>query len=433
MSGAPTPETVQQGGTASYQLSVTSVGSFNSPVNLQVSGVPPGSTGSISPNPVAPQQGGTVSSTLTVLTTLGTPPGAYNLTITGTSTLPLITRSVSVQLIVTPITANFAINATPMQPNSLVVNVGQCGNFTVSVGSIGAFNAPVNLTLTNRPLHVTSKYKPNPVTPSPSGTVLSNLTVCVDQNAPPNNYTMTIVGTSLTPIPIIHGVGVLLRVPKPSASYSNPLIYLLLLVLLLLALGLGLLFVALAGRRKGRPPPGPAAVPECVPVQAARRRPLVQYVLPLPMVQCRTCGRIMPVYSVYCPYCGRPQAGLQSPPSGVQGRRTERRAGAGFFMSLLSGILVLLNAGILLVPRFYAIWSSVFWWLPNIGPSYGFAIGLVIGLVLVFGSIIMLLGNGAIADVLIFPFAVFSLIIGGGLVAGMVLGIVGGIFGALKN
>jgi hypothetical protein len=45
----------------------------------------------------------------------------------------------------------------------------------------------------------------------------------------------------------------------------------------------------------------------------------------------------------------------------------------------------------------------------------------------------MVLGHGALADVIIFPFAVFSLIIGGGFVAGMVLGIVGGIIGALKR
>jgi hypothetical protein len=113
--------------------------------------------------------------------------------------------------------------------------------------------------------------------------------------------------------------------------------------------------------------------------------------------------------------------------------RVGRRAGAGFFLSLLSGILVILNGAFLLVPKFYALWSSIFWWLPSIGPIYGFIIGLIIGLVLVFGSIIMLMGNGAIADVLIFPFAVFSLIIGGGFVAGMILGIVAGIFGALKN
>jgi len=430
LSGTPTPQTVTQGGVAAYLLTVTSVGSFSAPVNLQVSGLPPGSTGSVSPNPVMPPQGGTVTSTLTILTSLGTPPGAYNLTITGTSTLPLITRSISVQLVVIQAPADFTIDANPKNPSPLIVNPGQCGNISVSVHSIGDFSAPVNLTLTNLPTHATSKYKPNPITPTSGGTVKSNLTICVNPDATPNNYTMTVVGTSLTSSPITHTVDVLLRVPKALPGSTNSLIYLILLTLLFLALGIGLLFLALAMKRRGtRPSP--------VPVRVVRRRPLVQYVLPLPMVLCRTCGRIMPVYSVYCPYCGRPQAVLPSQPSGarMQARRggVGRKVGVGFFLSLLSGILVLLNGALLLVPTFYAIWSSVFWWLPSIGPIYGFALGLVIGLVLVFGSIIMLMGNGAIADLLIFPFAVFSLIIGGGLVAGMVLGIVGGIFAALKN
>jgi ABC-type polysaccharide/polyol phosphate export permease len=75
----------------------------------------------------------------------------------------------------------------------------------------------------------------------------------------------------------------------------------------------------------------------------------------------------------------------------------------------------------------------MFWWLASIGPTYAFAIGFMIGLVLILGSIMVALSNGAIADVLIFPFAVFSLIIGGGFIAGMLLGVIGGIYGALKK
>jgi hypothetical protein len=45
----------------------------------------------------------------------------------------------------------------------------------------------------------------------------------------------------------------------------------------------------------------------------------------------------------------------------------------------------------------------------------------------------MIMGNGALADIVIIPFAVFSLIIGGGFVAGLLLAIVGGIIGALKR
>ena len=55
-------------------------------------------------------------------------------------------------------------------------------------------------------------------------------------------------------------------------------------------------------------------------------------------------------------------------------------------------------------------------------------LGALIGLTLIFGAIIMAIGNGPLADVIIFPFAIFSLIIGGGFIAGMVIGIIAGIF-----
>jgi hypothetical protein len=108
----------------------------------------------------------------------------------------------------------------------------------------------------------------------------------------------------------------------------------------------------------------------------------------------------------------------------------------GTVLSIVAGILIILNSAALLVPSFYGPpvgWSSIFFWLPSLGQSYAFALGMIIGLVLILCAIVMVLGHGALADVVIFPFAVFSLIIGGGFVAGMVLGIVGGIIGALKR
>jgi hypothetical protein len=102
-------------------------------------------------------------------------------------------------------------------------------------------------------------------------------------------------------------------------------------------------------------------------------------------------------------------------------------------LSLVSGILVLLNSAALLSPSFYGFWSTLFFWLPILGRTYAFALGLIIGLTLIMGSIIMIFKSGALADVIIFPFAIFSLIVGGGFIAGMVLGIVGGIMAALKR
>ncbi len=111
------------------------------------------------------------------------------------------------------------------------------------------------------------------------------------------------------------------------------------------------------------------------------------------------------------------------------------RALWGFILSMIAGILVILNAAALLSSPFYTLWSGVFFWLPVIDPSptHGlvFAIGAIIGLILVIGSILMLLGYGTIGSIVVFPLAVLSLIIGGGFVAGFVLGVLGGILGML--
>jgi hypothetical protein len=102
-------------------------------------------------------------------------------------------------------------------------------------------------------------------------------------------------------------------------------------------------------------------------------------------------------------------------------------------LALISGVLVLLNSAALLSPSFWALWTSVFFWLPVIGPSYAFMIGAIIGLTIVLGAIIMAVGNGALADVIIFPFAIFSLMIGGGFIAGMLLGILAGILALIRR
>jgi hypothetical protein len=60
-------------------------------------------------------------------------------------------------------------------------------------------------------------------------------------------------------------------------------------------------------------------------------------------------------------------------------------------------------------------------------------IGVLIGLTLVLGAIVMVLSNGALADVIIIPFAIFSLMIGGGFIAGMLLGIVAGILALVRR
>ncbi len=81
------------------------------------------------------------------------------------------------------------------------------------------------------------------------------------------------------------------------------------------------------------------------------------------------------------------------------------------------------------------MWAGLFFWLPVLDPSathaLAFVIGAIIGLILVVGSLLMLLGYGTIGSIVVFPLAVLSLIIGGGFVAGFILGVLSGIFGML--
>ena len=138
-----------------------------------------------------------------------------------------------------------------------------------------------------------------------------------------------------------------------------------------------------------------------------------------------------PMATAYPPLAG-PAAFPMYPPPPPAFAPAAPRALWGFILSVIAGILVILNAAALLAPGFYAMWVGVFFWLPALGPaSLAFAIGVIIGLILVIGSILMLLGYGTIGSIVVFPLAVLSLIIGGGFVAGFVLGVLGGILGML--
>jgi len=163
-----------------------------------------------------------------------------------------------------------------------------------------------------------------------------------------------------------------------------------------------------------QPPPAPAYQPAPPPMAQAYGPPPMAPAFAPPPMQAPPAA----AYPVYPP----PPFVAPAPP----------RALWGFILSVIAGILVILNAAAILAPGFYAMWVGVFFWLPALGPpSLAFAIGVIIGLILVIGSILMLLGYGTIGSIVVFPLAVLSLIIGGGFVAGFVLGVLGGILGML--
>jgi M6 family metalloprotease-like protein len=91
---APAAQSWTAGGSAQY---ITSIGAFNGfadNVSLAVTGLPAGATVAFSPNPIA----GAGSSTLTVTTSAGTPPGTYTAQVTGTSGVIAHTASLTLSV-----------------------------------------------------------------------------------------------------------------------------------------------------------------------------------------------------------------------------------------------------------------------------------------------------------------------------------------------
>ena len=93
---------------------------------------------------------------------------------------------------------------------------------------------------------------------------------------------------------------------------------------------------------------------------------------------------------------------------------------------MVSAILIIINAAALLSPGFWAIWVGFVPWVAFLG-SFAFILGIMLGLVL-FGALVMLLlGFRVLAAFVIFPTAIVSLFIGGGFIAGLLLGVLAGL------
>jgi hypothetical protein len=254
--------------------------------------------------------------------------------------------------------------------------------------------------------------------------------ITVGADAVNATYPLTIVGSNGTALPCaaLHCAPFTLTIVKP-APHGIPWLTLLLIILMAL---LGVIFglVAYALSSRGRPS-GPSGMKYVVPVNAQRMR-------------CPNCGNPIALDTVYCPFCGRRRG---SPVAiGVAGfaltpRRgiPERRAVWGFVLAMIGGILILANSVALLSPTFWGPptgWSDVFWWLSGssgLGQPIAVLIGLIAGLTVIAGGMMMVMRRGPIGAIITFPFAVLSFIIGGGFIAGGILGIVAGILGMIRR
>ncbi len=98
IAASPGSLTIEQGGSGTSTITITSLNGFSSATTLSASGLPSGVTASFSPNPVTPPAGGSAGSTLTLSATTSAATGTFTVTVTGAS--GSLTHSTTISLTV---------------------------------------------------------------------------------------------------------------------------------------------------------------------------------------------------------------------------------------------------------------------------------------------------------------------------------------------
>jgi len=184
VAAAPPSQTVIQGGSADYSVTVSRTGGFSDPVTLSVAGVPAGTTATFAPNPAD-------SSTLTLATSSTTPAGTYPLTITGAA--GATTHSTSVTFVVNqpppPPSPDFSLSAAPASQS---IVRGRTASYAVSIAPSGGFTDAVTLSVIGLPIGGTASFSPNPTSTT------STLSVRTTTTTKTGTYTLSISGTAGT-------------------------------------------------------------------------------------------------------------------------------------------------------------------------------------------------------------------------------------------
>src|SRR6516225_7922542 len=205
VTASPASQSVTQGNGTSYTVTVTPSGGFTGSVDLTVSGLPAGASGSF--NPTSLTSG---NSTLTITTSSTTPTGSFPLTITGTS--GTTTHTASVTLVVTAVVVgDFSVAASPA---SQTVTAGNGTSYTATATGSGGFSGTVTFTASGLPSGASASFNPTSV----NGSGSSTMSVNTSTSTPAGTYTLTITGTSGS---LVHSTTVTLVVnPAPNPDFS---------------------------------------------------------------------------------------------------------------------------------------------------------------------------------------------------------------------
>jgi len=180
ISATPPSQTIRVGENTSYTISISPTNGFNGTVNLSLSLLPAGITGSFASNMIF---GGSGSTTLNIQTTAAASPGTYPLTVTGTN--GNLVHSFNVQLVLTD--ANFSMSASP---SSQTIVPGAGTSYAVTLTRTGGFAASVAFSVSGLPANATGTFSP----PATLGTS-TTFNITTNGNVAPGTYNLTLTGT----------------------------------------------------------------------------------------------------------------------------------------------------------------------------------------------------------------------------------------------
>ena len=186
-----------------FDIDVVYLNGFTSSnVNLWLSGVPAGVTGSYIFNPMAHQ-----GRTSLIVDTNGVAPGTYGLTLGATA--EGITHSMPATLVVT-FGIDFAVSVAPSAQN---INRGGTALYNIGITETNDFIDPVALSIAGLPAGVTASF--SPPAPVPPANVVLSLTA--SGSAPTGTYSLTVSGTSGA---LVRTAPITLTVSAATATWS---------------------------------------------------------------------------------------------------------------------------------------------------------------------------------------------------------------------
>lgn len=199
----PATQTVLQGNSVNYTISVTPESGFDGSVNLSVIGLPTDVTASLSPPSLI-----NGNSLLQIITGEEVVPGTYTFSIIGTS--GFISHSVTVTLVVvdTAPSNDFSLSTTV---SNLSIVRGGSAVYTITVSPGASFVSNVTLSINDIPDVSTSSFTPTFIN---SGDI--QLEIDTDTSTPAGFYPLMVTGTSGA---ITHNISLTLTIiPTPNSN-----------------------------------------------------------------------------------------------------------------------------------------------------------------------------------------------------------------------